>query len=73
MADQTLQATIALEREEREIRTLLANLYDLQDVETWLNSPQPLLESKVPQDMIWEGYGFKVKQMLTAILDGAYL
>jgi hypothetical protein len=58
---------------EAEIIGLLSNLYETGEAMVWLRSPQPLLADRIPWQMIKDGEGDKVKAMLQAILDGAYL
>ncbi len=57
----------------QQIRERLAELYDEDDAYAWLQLPQGLLGGQIPAVMIAAGEGEKVRNMLQAILDGAFL
>lgn len=52
----------------------LAKLYDQAEIAAWLDTPQPFLGGRVPNEVIATPKGFdEVLSYVTAINDGAYL
>ncbi len=56
-----------------DIRAMLLELYSAEDAEAWLDAKHPMLDGKTAREVIAAGYGDSVRDMLQAMLDGAYL
>lgn len=54
----------------RQIENLFGDLYAAEEVETWLRTPQSLLDGRRPIDLIEAGRGETVIEAVHEILDG---
>jgi uncharacterized protein (DUF2384 family) len=52
------------------IRRLLADVYRPDGQAIWLNAPNQLLDGAVPADLIRDGEGQRVADLLTALAEG---
>jgi|GEM_PF-190139 len=56
-----------------EIRLGLAEFYSAEEIETWLKSPQTLLDGAVAYDLVLAGKSDEVKRLIAQLRDGVYL
>ncbi len=54
----------------RQVEDLFGDIYAADEVEVWLDTPQPLLDDMRPIDLIKSGQGETVVKAVNEILDG---
>ena len=57
----------------RRIEDLFGDIYAVDEVQLWLDTPQALLDGRRPIDLIDSGQGDLVIEAVNKILDGVHL
>jgi hypothetical protein len=54
------------------VRAKLAAVFTEDEIEVWLRSPQPLLDGRVPLEMIADGELVRVLALISQLEDGTF-